>query len=160
MAEFLLQQTEASRVVPIYEEFLKRYPTVNELASASVKEIFNLLEPLGFHFRAKRLQQTASAIVEQYGGQVPDSEGELLKLPGAGKYIARSVCSNAFDQSLAILNTNVARILERFFGPKGGRVKSRDKIALEGGTAGCPANRCQSVELDAAGLRGDGLYGY
>jgi A/G-specific adenine glycosylase len=128
IAEFLLQKTEATRVVPIYEKFLTQYPTVRDLASASVADLSELLHPLGFHFRAARLCQLAQQILQDYSGKIPDSEVELLKLPGVGKYIARSLCANAFDQPLAVLDTNVARILERFFGLEGGRVKSRDKM--------------------------------
>ena len=89
------------------------------------------LHPLGFHFRAARLCQLAQQILQDYSGNIADSEEELLKLPGVGKYVARSLCANAFDQPLAVLDTNVARILERFFGLEGGRVKSRDKMLWE-----------------------------
>ncbi|MEH2165741.1 MAG: hypothetical protein V7K41_03510 [Nostoc sp.] len=64
----------------------------------------------------------------QYGGKIPDSEKQLLELPGIGKYTARAICSQAFTQPLAVLDTNVACILERFFGLQGERVKSRCKI--------------------------------
>lgn len=126
VAEFLLQQTEATRVVPVYQQFMERYPTLESLASTPLEEISDLLYPLGFHFRAARLQQAAKLIRTRYGGRVPEKEAELLKLPGVGKYTARSLCASAFGQPLAVLDTNVARILERFFGLQGGRVKSRD----------------------------------
>ena len=126
VAEFLLQQTEATRVVPVYQHFMERYPTIESLASASLFEVSGLLYPLGFHFRAARLRQAAKLICTRYGGRVPQREAELLKLPGVGKYTARSLCANAFGQPLAVLDTNVARILERFFGLQGGRIKSRD----------------------------------
>ena len=86
------------------------------------------MQPLGLFFRAERLSQTAKIIVEKHQGKIPESETELLKLPGIGKYTARAICSQAFSQPAAILDTNVARILERFFGIEGGRVKSRCKI--------------------------------
>lgn len=63
-----------------------------------------------------------------YDGKIPDVEAQLLALPGVGKYTARSICAHAFGQQRAILDTNVARILERFFGLQGGRVKSRCKV--------------------------------
>ena len=126
VVEFLLQQTEATRVVSVYQQFMERYPTLESLASAPLGKVSALLYPLGFHFRAARLRQAAKLIRTRYGGRVPESEAELLKLPGVGKYTARSLCANAFGQPLAVLDTNVARILERFFGLQGGRVKSRD----------------------------------
>ena len=128
VAEFLLQRTDADTVAPIYEAFLTRYPALNELAIAEVKDLAKLLQPLGLFFRAERLSETAKIIREKYKGEISQEETELLKLPGIGKYTARAICSQAFDRSTAVLDTNVARILERFFGIKGGRVKSRCKI--------------------------------
>jgi A/G-specific adenine glycosylase len=127
VAECLLQQTEASRVVPLYGQLLERYPKIGDLSGADLEALEALLHPLGLHFRAKRLRDMAGQVVRQHGGTVPDRESDLLALPGVGPYTARSVCANAFGQSLAILDTNVARILERFFGLEGGRIKSRDK---------------------------------
>jgi A/G-specific adenine glycosylase len=128
VAEFLLQKTDADTVDPIYRNFLERYPTPDKLAQATVEDISKLLKPLGLLFRAERLFQTAQIIVEKYQGKIPDSETELLKLPGIGKYTARAICSQAFGQPATVLDTNVARILERFLGIKGERVKSRCKI--------------------------------
>ena len=128
IAEFLLQKTAANTVNPIYETFLIQYPTLKDLATASVAEIAILLKPLGLHFRADRLYQSVRVIIDKYDGQVPTTEAQLLALPGIGLYTARSICANAFAQPLAILDTNVARILERFFGLQGNRVKSRCKL--------------------------------
>ncbi|HEY9768561.1 MAG TPA: A/G-specific adenine glycosylase, partial [Coleofasciculaceae cyanobacterium] len=128
VAEFLLQRTDADTVAPIYEAFLTEYPTVERLAIASVEDVAKLLQPLGLFFRAERLSETAKIIIEKYEGKVPQSETELLKRPGIGKYTARAILSQAFGQPAAVLDTNVARILERFFGIKGGRVKSRSLI--------------------------------
>jgi A/G-specific adenine glycosylase len=128
IAEFLLQKTGANTVVPIYETFLTRYPTLKDLATASVTEIAILLKPLGLHFRTDRLYQSVRVIVEQYDRKIPTTEAQLLALPGIGLYTARSICAHAFAQPLAILDTNVARILERFFGLQGNRVKSRCKL--------------------------------
>ena len=128
VAEFLLQRTDADTVLPIYKAFIARYPTLAELAVAEVTEIAQLLQPLGLFFRAERLSKTAKIISETYDRQIPQSETTLLKLPGIGKYTARAICSQAFDRSLAVLDTNVARIIERFFGIEGEKVKSRCKI--------------------------------
>ena len=128
VAEFLLQRTDADTVVPIYKAFLTQYPTLERLAIADIRDLAQLLQPLGLFFRAKRLSETARIINQKYGGKIPESETELLKLPGIGKYTARAILSQAFKQSAAVLDTNVARIIERFFGIKGGRIKSRCKI--------------------------------
>lgn len=128
VAEFLLQRTDADTVLPIYRAFLKRYPSLDKLATAEVAEIAQLLQPLGLFFRAERLSKTAQIITQEHNGKIPQAEATLLKLPGIGKYTARAICSQAFDQPLAVLDTNVARIIERFFGIEGERVKSRCKI--------------------------------
>ncbi len=128
VAEFLLQKTDADTVAPVYESFLRRYHNLDSLAAADVEEIAELIKPLGLFFRAERLLQTARTIVEQHQGIIPDRETELLKLPGIGMYTARAILSQAFDKPTAVMDSNVARILERFFGIKGERVKSRCKI--------------------------------
>lgn len=128
VAEFLLQRTDADTVAPIYKAFITQYPTLEKLAIAPVENIAKILQPLGLFFRAERLSETAKIIIEKYKGEIPQSETELLKLPGIGKYTARAILSQAFGQPAAVMDTNVARILERFFGIKGGRVKSRCQI--------------------------------
>ncbi len=138
VAEILLQKTAAEMVAPIYESFLMEYPTLERLAAASLNEVTKLLQPLGLSFRAERLSKSAKTILEKYRGKIPDTEAELLLLSGVGKYTARSILANAFGQSAAVLDTNVARIIERFFGLQGERVKSRCKILWSAADAIAP----------------------
>lgn len=128
VAEFLLQKTNASTVAPIYQTFISRYPTPQALVAAPIEEVTGLLIPLGLSFRVERLRRSMQIVLEDYRGSIPRTEAQLLQLPGVGKYTARAICANAFEQPLAVLDTNVARILERFFGLQGGRVKSRCKL--------------------------------
>ena len=128
VAESLLQKTDADTVAPIYKLFLEQYPTIQDLAAANLEDIARLLKPLGLFFRAQRLQQCAQIVTRQHDGIVPQDQKQLLKLPGIGDYTARAIGSQAFNQPLAVLDANVARILERFFGLQGERVKSRCKI--------------------------------
>lgn len=128
IAEFLLQKTGAATAEVIYQKFIDRYPDLASLVEAPLGDIAELLQPLGLHFRATRLQEAVRIIVEKHSGQIPEREAELLKLPGVGLYTARSICANAFNQPAAVLDTNIARILERFFGIQGNRVKSRCKL--------------------------------
>ncbi len=128
VAESLLQKTDADTVAPIYELFLEYYPTIQDLAAANLEDVAKILKPLGLFFRAERLQQCAEIIIRLYDGKVPEDQKQLLKLPGIGDYTARAIGSQAFNQPLAVLDANVARILERFFGLRGERVKSRCKI--------------------------------
>src|SRR5947209_15747080 len=128
VAEFLLQQTDAPRVLTVYQQLLKRCPTLRTLADAPVQEIANILKPLGLHYRADRLHQIAHAIIEDpvCEGKIPNDEAKLIRFKGIGRYIARSICANAFSQSTAVLDTNVSRILQRFFGLTSRRKRARD----------------------------------
>ncbi|MGE5658459.1 MAG: A/G-specific adenine glycosylase [Actinomycetota bacterium] len=128
IAEFLLQKTGATTADSVYQTFIERYPNLASLAAAPLEDVACLLQPLGLHFRAERLCQSVQIILEQHSGKIPEREAELLELPGVGLYTARSICANAFSQPAAVLDTNVARILERFFGLIGNRVKSRCKL--------------------------------
>jgi len=132
VAEFLLQQTDAPRVVPVYERFIEKYPTLASLADAPQAAVVELLHPLGFHFRARRLHRIAQLLIADStnAGRIPANEDELLRLPGVGPYVARSVCSNAFHQSLAIIDTNVSRIIMRFFGFSTSRARPRNDPML------------------------------
>jgi A/G-specific adenine glycosylase len=128
IAEFLLQQTDAPRVLPVYERFLQTYPTLRTLANADLPEVAAILRPLGFHFRASRLKDAARIMIEDplYKGAIPQTETALMSLPGVGKYVARAICANAFGQSTAVIDTNVIRILQRFFGLKSRRARPRN----------------------------------
>lgn len=140
IAEYLLQKTAAHTVASVYESFLERYPTLDRLAAASTQEVAQVLKPLGLQFRAQRLGLAAEEILKHHDGCIPNSEAQLLLLPGIGKYTARAICSQAYGQSLAVLDTNVARILERFFGMVGGRVKSRDPLLWGAASQVAPKN--------------------
>ncbi|GAB1541748.1 hypothetical protein NUACC21_44200 [Scytonema sp. NUACC21] len=147
VAEFLLQKTNAPSVASLYQSFLERYPTVSALADASLAEIANFLQPLGLAFRAERLHKSAQIVVKDCEGKIPEQEAQLLRLPGVGKYIARSVCANAFGQSKAVIDTNVARILERFFGLEGGRVKSRCPLLWKAAEQAAPKTKVGAWNL-------------
>jgi A/G-specific adenine glycosylase len=141
VAECLLQKTDAETVAPVYQKFLAKYPTVSDLAKGNIEEIASILQSLGLLFRASRLSDSAKTIIDRYCGNVPNSESQLLELSGIGIYTARAICSQAFDRPLAVLDANVARILERFFGIQGERVKSRCKILWQAAEIIAPENQ-------------------
>lgn len=126
VAETLLQKTDARKVVPVFTRVRDRYPTLDHLAAASLDNLADILQPLGLQFRAERLLQAAQILARDR--DIFMDEARLLQLPGVGPYTARAVLANAFDRPLAVLDANVARILERFWGVRGGRVKSRDPL--------------------------------
>lgn len=120
VAEKLLQQTVVREaVVRAYLSIMERYPTPLELSRADPADIEPLIRPLGFPYRARELVAMAQAIMSSHGGQVPQSIKELMALPGVGEYGARAVLSFAFGEPVAIVDTNVARLLYRLYGIPG-----------------------------------------
>ncbi|ADI02699.1 HhH-GPD family protein [Syntrophothermus lipocalidus] len=116
LAEVLLQKTNARKVENIYAEFINLYPTPAKLLNAG-PELQELLKPLGlWAAKSKILRSLAKSIVENFNGLVPDSFDNLISLPGVGSYIASAVLSFAYEKRTPIVDTNVIRILERYFG--------------------------------------------
>ena len=111
----MLQQTQVDRVLPKYEEWLTKYPSMHVLAEAPEAEVTKTWYPLGYNIRPRRLQSIAREAVTNYGGQLPSDEETLLSFKGIGQYTAGAIRSFAFRQRAAILDTNVARVLFRVF---------------------------------------------
>lgn len=131
VAEVMLQQTFARKVVPVYTEFMKRYPSPYVLAGVDVAEVERLIRPLGLQSRARTLAAMARSLVERHGGEVPSTEAELLALAGVGYYTAGAVRSFAFHQRAAIPDANVIRVLRRFFGLGAPDARPPSSIALD-----------------------------
>ena len=113
VSEVMLQQTPVARVLPAYESWLARWPTVASLAAASPADAVRQWDRLGYPRRALRLHQAARIICGRHRGEVPGSVDDLLALPGIGAYTAAAVASFAFGQRHAVLDTNVRRVLAR-----------------------------------------------
>ena len=96
VSEIMLQQTQVDRVIPKYEEFLQKYPTLEALANAPVDEVRQTWYPLGYNVRPLRLHSIAREAVEKYGGKIPDDPETLQSLKGIGRYTAGAVLSFAF----------------------------------------------------------------
>ena len=110
-----MQQTQVDRVLPKYQEWLVKYPTLAALAAAPEADVSATWRPLGYNIRPQRLHAIARESVEHYGGELPDDEATLRSFKGIGAYTAGAVLSFAFGQRAAILDTNVARVLFRIF---------------------------------------------
>ncbi len=113
VSEIMLQQTPVSRVLPAHAEWLARWPTPAALASAAPADAVRQWGRLGYPRRALWLHAAATVIVDEHGGQVPDSVTALAAMPGIGPYTAAAVASFAFGQRHAVLDTNVRRVLAR-----------------------------------------------
>ena len=128
VSEVMLQQTQVDRVVPKYHEFLEKYPTINELASAKPDKVRETWYPLGYNVRPYRLHSIACETVERYGGEIPRNPDELLSMKGIGRYTAGAVRSFAFNEDAPILDTNVMRVLHRVFVGEGDPKKQKTKL--------------------------------
>ncbi len=109
VSEIMLQQTQVSRVVPKFSEFMKTYPTIESLANSETKSLLQVWSGLGYNRRALWLKEAAKQIVEN--GGFPQSVRELHKLKGVGPYTSRSILIFAFNQDLAAVDTNIRRVL-------------------------------------------------
>lgn len=113
VSEIMLQQTPVSRVLPVHEQWLQRWPRPADLAAEPPGEAVRAWGRLGYPRRALRLHEAAGVVVRDHGGTVPSSYDDLLALPGVGAYTAAAVASFAFGRRHAVLDTNVRRVLAR-----------------------------------------------
>jgi A/G-specific adenine glycosylase len=113
ISEIMLQQTQVKTVLAYYDRWLTAFPTVQDLAAADQQQVLKLWQGLGYYARARNLHRTAQAIVQQHGGQFPQSVAEAMQLPGIGRTTAGGILSAAFDLPVAILDGNVKRVLAR-----------------------------------------------
>jgi A/G-specific adenine glycosylase len=121
VSEIMLQQTQVERVIPKYQEFLDRYPTLAALAAADVTEVKRAWYPLGYNIRPVHLHGIARETIARYDGRLPADEQGLLALPGVGRYTAGAIRSFAYGERAPILDTNVRRVLGRVFHAEDGR---------------------------------------
>ncbi len=121
VSEIMLQQTQVIRVQDFYTRFVRRYPTVVDLAAASADAVHESWAGLGYYARARNLHAAAKRIVADHGGTFPAEPAVLQTLPGIGRYTAAAVASLAFDADVATVDTNIERVLTRVFRLRGPR---------------------------------------
>jgi len=132
VAEVMLQQTQVPTVIPYYERFLARFPTVKALAAADLDEVLALWQGLGYYARARNLHAAIQAVCARHGGIIPSSPREFRALPGVGQYTAGAVLSIAFGQDVAAVDANAARVLCRLFDYDGDPTTAEGKKVLHG----------------------------
>lgn len=118
VAEVMLQQTQVARVVPKWEAFRAEYPDPAACAEAPLGDVLRRWQGLGYPRRARNLHLTATRLVADHGGAVPDDLPSLLSLPGIGPYTARAVLAFAFERDVGVVDTNIARVLARVSGDR------------------------------------------
>jgi len=118
VSEFMLQQTQVSRVLDYYPRFLKRFPTIASLARSKPKAVMEAWDGLGYYARARNLHTLAREVTRRHDGTLPDTPEELRTLPGVGRYTAGAVACFAYEKPVPAVDTNVKRVLSRAFGTK------------------------------------------
>ncbi|PTY35838.1 A/G-specific adenine glycosylase [Saccharospirillum sp. MSK14-1] len=115
ISEIMLQQTQVSTVIPYFERFMARFPTVQDLASADTDEVLHLWTGLGYYARARNLHKAARQLVDEFDSEFPDTVDAVAELPGIGRSTAGAILSLSRGVHAAILDGNVKRVLARFF---------------------------------------------
>ena len=115
VSEIMLQQTRVDTVSTYFESFLKRFPNIETLATASIDNVLKAWEGLGYYRRAQNLHKAAQVVVADYSGILPSAAGDLHKLPGIGPYTAGAIASIAFGKDEPVLDGNIRRVLARVF---------------------------------------------
>jgi A/G-specific adenine glycosylase len=116
VSEFMLQQTQVSRVLEFYPRFLKRFPTLEKLARATPKSVREAWDGLGYYARASNLHALSRVVRKDHDGVIPETPEVLRKLPGVGPYTAGAIATFAYEKPVAAVDTNVGRVIRRVFG--------------------------------------------
>ncbi|MBR4127807.1 MAG: A/G-specific adenine glycosylase [Alphaproteobacteria bacterium] len=149
ISEIMLQQTTVKTVIPYFDRFLKRFPTVRKLAAAPVDEVLLYWQGLGYYTRARKLHECANILVEKYDGEFPPDREKLLKLPGIGAYTSAAIASFGFNLPEAVVDGNVIRVLTRLKGWKEPVSSIMDRIAAFAGeltkASVCPADHASAI---------------
>jgi len=116
VSEVMLQQTQVGTVLPYYQRFIDKFPTLDALALADEQDVLKLWAGLGYYRRARNLLHAARAVVDRHNGRIPDDYETILDLPGIGRYMAGAILSIAFNKPYPIVDGNVRRVLSRIHG--------------------------------------------
>lgn len=130
VSELMLQQTQVDRVVPKYEAFKRRFPTVTALAKAPLSSVLKEWQGLGYNRRAKFLHEAAKAILARHAGKIPRDRKNLEALPGIGHYTAGAIRAFAFDESDDFLETNIRTVLTHHFFTKRREVSDQELLTI------------------------------
>jgi A/G-specific adenine glycosylase len=131
VSEIMLQQTRVDTVIPYYNTFMSKFPTVQALAEAPETEVLKCWEGLGYYSRARNLQAGAKEVVERYGGIVPDDKASVAGLKGVGPYTTGAIMSIAFNRPEPAVDGNVMRVLSRYFCLEEDIAKPATRIGIE-----------------------------
>jgi len=149
ISEIMLQQTRVETVIPYFNRWMKRFPTLKSVAKASQQEVLAIWEGLGYYSRARNLHRAAQIVVEEFGGELPQNVKRLRDLPGIGRYTAGAIASIAFGMDEPTLDGNIRRVLARVSNLRiPARSHEGEKRLWEMGAAHLPAG--QAAEYNQA----------
>jgi A/G-specific adenine glycosylase len=131
ISEIMLHRTKASQVVPVFKEFMEKYPDINSIGNSIDAELHQILHPLGLLWRTRMIKLMATKIVREQNGKIPFEYKELISLPGISDYIASATRCFAFGTREILLDTNTVRIVGRIFGLKINDASRRSKLFRE-----------------------------
>ncbi|GGG24233.1 A/G-specific adenine glycosylase [Paenibacillus abyssi] len=131
VSEIMLQQTRVDTVIPYYERFMDKFPTIKALAGAPESEVLKMWEGLGYYSRARNLQAGAREVMALYGGAVPDDAPSVAALKGVGPYTKGAIMSIAFNRPEPAVDGNVMRVLSRYFCLEEDIAKARTRVNIE-----------------------------
>ncbi len=115
ISEIMLQQTRVDTVIPYYQDWMQRFPTIASLAESTQQDVLSAWEGLGYYSRARNLHRAAQIVMDENGGELPRDLKALRSLPGIGRYTAGAIASIAFGQDEPALDGNIRRVLARIF---------------------------------------------
>jgi len=130
VSEFMLQQTQTSRVVSKYTDFVSRFPDFFTLAESSLRDVLQVWQGLGYNRRALAMQQTARRVVTEFSGHLPSEPAVLQKLPGIGPYTASAIAAFAFNKPTVFIETNIRAVFTYFFFKESGHITDNDILPL------------------------------
>ena len=140
LSEIMLQQTTVKAVIPFYERFLARWPTVEALAAADLEEVLSVWAGLGYYTRARNLHRCALTVVADHGGAFPSSEAALRALPGIGPYTAAAIAAIAFGERATPVDGNIERVVARLFAVRAPLPRAKSELRRLAATL-TPTNR-------------------
>ena len=118
LSEVMLQQTQINTVLPYYNKWIKKFPTIETVSSSNIDSLLKLWEGLGYYKRCINFHKASKIVVDNYDGKIPDNKTEFMALPGVGEYTASAVLSIAFSKPFPVLDGNVKRVISRIIGIK------------------------------------------
>ena len=116
ISEIMLQQTTVATVLTYFDKWMKRFPTIADLANSDLQDVLLTWQGMGYYTRARKIHECAKVLLEKYNATLPKERDELLKLPGIGPYSASSICCFAFNKPETVVDGNVIRVIARLYG--------------------------------------------